>query len=130
MNDNDDNDNDLYFGYKSFKEINCQQIMDIIHEYFIHCYDLGLLLARNELNKSYKYDDEKENELNIMDGDYIKIKNIKKIINNKKQNYHKLKKQNKFITNINNKNICNFGVKFEYYLNNKNNKNKLCYSNI
>eukprot|EP00483_Globobulimina_turgida_P012699 UN12722 len=81
-----------YFGI-SYKEINFEQIMDVIHCYFLHLFDLNLLFTRNEMDcindsKNDSKNDGKEEE-KYMNGDTLKIQIMQDIIN-KKEEKHKM----------------------------------------
>ena len=134
----------LYYDTQSI-QVNVEQIMDMIHCYFLHSYHLGLSLTSKEFvyihsnndnnndSSDDDDDDDDDNNNNDMNGDTVKIQNIQKIVNRKRKRIEylrgtdRLMNDNKFTTKIQNDNNYNrnllideqIGIEYEYYDKNK-----------
>eukprot|EP01084_Bolivina_argentea_P193697 332288_1 len=110
----------------NINEINVEQIMDSIHCYFEHSFDLNLMFTENEMDciNNYYQNDEEQKEIQYMNGDTLNIQIMQEIINNKKKKYNICITNDKFVTQIqNNSNLIHqFGRKYDYY-----NKRDACY---
>ena len=137
----------VYYFNNDPKEMNIEQILDLIHCYFLHSYHLGLILTPNEFiyihnndnnnnDKDDSHDDDEDDDddddESNMYGDTKKIQNIQKIVNRKRKRIEYLRgterllNHNKFLTKIeDNKNkrdlLMNkqIGIQYEYYDKNK-----------
>ena len=112
-----ENTYDLNENKKDDQETNIQQIMDIIHIFFLHSFDLKLKFTKLEIDEIDQYESDILQQ-DKMKGDTAKIRKMNEIISRKKSKNGIERHHQKYITNVNkynNENICDFGVAYEYF---------------